>query len=124
MIRWFNEREKDGSASLYSTNLTLNTTAAIPFESAYRVMVGVDGCDLVLRPLDKALVDRGTFDSAALYPISSHKSYARISSTSLMSMVAEALGIELSSQPMRFVARWDSANGFLRILGPKKQEEM
>ncbi|MCR5491786.1 MAG: hypothetical protein K6F32_06640 [Bacilli bacterium] len=120
MIKWFNEREKDGSASLYTTNLTLNATAAIPFENAYRVMVGVDGRDLVLRPLDKALVDRGTFDSAALYPIASHKSYARISSTSLMCMIAEELGITLTSQPTRFTARWDKENGFLRILGPKK----
>ena len=122
MIRRFNEKERDGSASLYSTNLTLNSTAAIPFENAYRVMVGVDGRDLVLRPLEKALVDRGTFDSATLYPIVSHKSYARISSTSLMSMVSDALGVQLTSQPTRFVARWDEDNGFLRIVGAVKQE--
>ena len=116
MIRWLNEKEKEGYAMLYPTNLTLNSRAAIPFENAYRVMVGIeDNGDLILCPLGKDVVDRGIYDPASLYAIASRKSYARISSTSLMTMLAEELGLDLSSEPVKLKARWDGENHYLII---------
>ena len=42
MITWFNVKAKNGVASLYNNNITLNTTAMYPFEDAHRVQVGLD----------------------------------------------------------------------------------
>jgi len=41
-ITWLNAKEREGVASFYSTNITLNTVASVPFEYAYRVQVGID----------------------------------------------------------------------------------
>ncbi len=114
MIRWLNEKEKESTIVLYPTNLTLNSRAAIPFETAYRVMIGVDEeGNLILCPLGKDVVDRGVYDASSIYPIASHKSYARISNTSLMSIIAEELGLDLSAGPVKMKAKWDGEKHYL-----------
>ena len=40
MIKWFNVKARNGVATLYDNNITLNTTAMDPFEIAYKVQVG------------------------------------------------------------------------------------
>ena len=41
MIKWFNVKARNGVATLYDNNITLNTTAMDPFEIAYKVQVGL-----------------------------------------------------------------------------------
>ena len=55
MIKWINVKAKNGVASLYSNNITLNTTAMYPFEIAHKVQVGLtDDGNVVIQPLTKA----------------------------------------------------------------------
>ena len=42
MIKWFNVKDRNGVASLYANNITLNTTAMYPLDTAYKVQVGMD----------------------------------------------------------------------------------
>ena len=115
-ITWFTVKEKVGTASFYKTNITLNTVATIPFEYAYRVQVGMnDEGNIVIQPLSKERVIRGDLDEYAIQSIAIKKTYSRISSTSLMKNIGEALNIELSDNPVKFETSWDEKENILTI---------
>ena len=115
-IQWFISKEKLGSASFYSTNITLNTIASVPFEYAYRVQVGMDeNRNVVIRPLTKEKVQSGDLDEYTIQHISLKKTYSRISSTMLMKKISEALNIALSDKPVKFETTWDEVENILTI---------
>ena len=117
MIKWFNVKAKNGVASLYSNNITLNTTAMYPFEDAYKVQVGLDdNGNIVVQPLTKAVVESGDLDESCLLKLERNKSFARISSTSLMKQIGEALNLNLSKVPVQFETTWDPEANVLTIL--------
>lgn len=117
MIKWFNVKAKNGVASLYSNNITLNTTAMYPFEDAYKVQVGLDdNNNIVVQPLTKAVVESGDLDESCLLKLERNKSFARISSTSLMKQIGEALNLKLSKVPVQFETSWDPEANVLTIL--------
>lgn len=124
MIKWFNVKAKNGVASLYSNSITLNTTAMYPFEIAHKVQVGLsDEGNIVIQPLTKSFIETGDLDESCLLKIERHKSFARISSVSLMKQIGEALNIALSSTSVQYETSWDSEENILTILvnnGPKK----
>ena len=124
MIKWFNVKAKNGVASLYSNSITLNTTAMYPFEIAHKVQVGMsDEGNVVIQPLTKAFIETGNLDESCLLKIERHKSFARISSVTLMKQISEALNITLSNSPVQYETTWDSEQNILTILisnGPKK----
>ena len=124
MIKWFNVKAKNGVASLYSNNITLNTTAMYPFEIAHKVQVGLtDDGNVVIQPLTKAFIETGDLDESCLLKIERHKSFARISSVTLMKQISEALNIAFSNTPKQYETTWDSEENILTILiknGPKK----
>ena len=117
MIKWFNVKAKNGVASLYSNNITLNTTAMYPFEDAYKVQVGLDdNNNIVVQPLTKTVVESGDLDESCLLKLERNKSFARISSTSLMKQIGEALNLNLSKVPVQFETNWDPEANVLTIL--------
>ena len=119
-VKWFSAREKSGTASFYNTNITLNIVASVPFEYAYRVQVGIDDDNnIVIQPLSKERVERGDLDEYAIQKISIKKTYARISSTSLMKSIGDALGVEFSDSPMKYLTKWDEVENILTILTSK-----
>ena len=116
MIKWFNVKDRSGVASLYSNNITLNTTAMYPLEFAYKVQVGVDeNKNIIIKPLTKTVVESGVLDECCLLKLETHKSFARISSTVLLKQIGEELGLELSKNPIRFSTKWDSEENVLII---------
>ena len=124
MIKWFNVKAKNGVASLYNNSITLNTTAMYPFDIAHKVQVGLseDG-NIVIQPLTKAFIETGNLDESCLLKIERHKSFARISSVTLMKQIGDVLNIELSKSPIQYETSWDSEENILTILvkdGPKK----
>ena len=117
MVKWFNVKAKNGVASLYSNSITLNTTAMYPFEEAYRVQVGLDdNKNIVIQPLTKSVVESGDLDESCLLKIERNKSFARISSTSLMKQIGEVLKLNLSKVPVQFETSWDPEANVLTIL--------
>lgn len=124
MIKWFNVKAKNGVASLYSNSITLNTTAMYPFEIAHKVQVGLtEEGNIVIQPLTKAFIETGNLDESCLLKIEKHKSFARISSVTLMKQIGDVLNIALSNSPVQYETSWDSEENILTILinnGPKK----
>ena len=97
MIKWFNVKPRNGVATLYDNNITLNTVAMDPFDIAYKVQVGLsEEGNIIIKPLTKAFVETGKLDENSLLKIEMRKSFARIASVSLMKQISEALNIKLS----------------------------
>ena len=120
MIKWFNVKDRSGTASLYANNITLNTTAMYPLDFAYKVQVGIDDdLNIVVKPLNKEVVESGILDECCLLKLEIHKSFARISSTLLMKQISETLGISLGKTPVQFDTTWDSVENIL-IINTKK----
>jgi hypothetical protein len=120
-ITWLNAKEREGVASLYATNITLNTVASVPFEYAYRVQVGIDDQDnVVIQPLSKDRVERGDLDEYAIQKIAIKKSYSRISSTDIMKRIAQTLKMTLDETPRRFKTKWDDKENILHIYTGKE----
>ncbi len=116
MIKWFDAKERHGSASLYSNNITLNTTAMYPLDYAFRVLVGVqDDKNIIIKPVSKNEVESGTLDESRLLKLEIHKSFARISSSVLMRQIAEELKLELSKTALKFETNWDDNENVLVI---------
>ena len=123
MITWLSTKDEIGSASLYASNITLNTVAMNKFVTAYRVMVGLDDDNnIILAPLDKDRVLRGDLKEEQLQKISSKKTYSRISSSSLMRQIGSRLNIAFSSTPIKCETRWDDNNNVL-ILKIKEENK-
>ena len=123
MITWLSTKDEIGSASLYASNITLNTVAMNKFVTAYRVMVGIDDeNNIILAPLDKDRVLRGDLKEEQLQKISSKKTYSRISSSSLMKQIGSRLNIAFSSTPIKCETRWDDNNNVL-ILKIKEENK-
>lgn len=115
-IEWFSSDAKNGAASFYSTNITLNTIASVPLESAYRIQVGLDeNKNVVIQPVSKERMRDGDINGYAIYQISIKKTYARISSVDLMRKVAKALGIVLDEKPIKYGTTWDVKENILTI---------
>ena len=116
MIKWFNVKDRNGVASLYPNNITLNTAAMAPLDFAYRVQVGLDDNDnIIIKPLGREVVESGVLDECCLLKLEFHKSFARISSALLLKQISEALGLTLSKSPIQFPTSWDSVENILTI---------
>ena len=116
MIKWFDAKERNGSASLYSNNITLNTTAMYPLSYAFRVLVGVDdNKNIVIKPVSKNEVESGALDESRLLKLETHKSFARISSSILMRQISEELKLELSKTALKYETSWDDNENVLVI---------
>ena len=116
MIKWFDAKERHGSASLYSNNITLNTTAMYPLDYAFRVLVGVrDDKNIIIKPVSKNEVESGALDESRLLKLEIHKSFARISSSALMKQIAEEMQFELSKTALKFETSWDDNENVLVI---------
>ena len=122
MIEWWSAKEKRGQATLYTSNITLNKVASVPFEFAFRVQVGLDeNKNIVIEPLAKERVERGDLDEYNLLEIKIKPSYSRVCSTGLMSFIANSLGIVLSNEPVRFETVWEEENNHLVVLTNRKE---
>jgi len=115
-IKWLNVREKEGSASFYKTNITLNTVASVSFEYAYRVQIGLDDDNnVIIKPINKDKVLSGIFDEYGLLKIAVKKTYSRISSTEIMAQLGEALNLNYDNQPLKFKTYWNENDNELII---------
>ncbi|HAS56840.1 MAG TPA: hypothetical protein DEF61_04940 [Firmicutes bacterium] len=116
MIEWINQKNRVGVVSLYQTNMTFNSVATESILNAYKVQIGVDEKnDLIVKPISKERFDRGDIDPSGLYDVAIKKSYSRISSTFLLSTIANKLHIRLGSSPYKMDSIWDEENGYLIV---------
>ncbi len=116
-IKWFGLKGGEGSATLSSNSITLNSEAMVPFLSAYKTQVGLDEAgDLILRPLSKDDASRLCLQENQCFGIQLSKSYARINSRELLSSIAGELGLSLPKEGLKFKTSFCEKEGLLKIL--------
>ena len=116
-IEWYDAYSKDGVATLYENNITLNKNTIRNFEDAYSVMLGIDSVNkkIIIKPLTKEMDQRGDIPETQKYKITIRTSYGRISNKEFMRRIEKIGGFSLNVEPKKCPAIWDSSKRIVII---------
>ena len=115
---WASKKPKDGIATLYESNITLNKAASSHFESAYNVLLGLDieGMKVAVKPITKEEFDIGAIPQEKRHKITVKASYARVSNKKFLKEVASLATIDLSNNnSFKFKTKWNAEDSLLII---------
>jgi hypothetical protein len=115
---WASKKPKDGVATLYESNITLNKAASSHFENAYNVLLGLDPDKkrVAVKPITKEEFDIGAIPEEKRHKITVKASYARVSNKKFIKEVAEVAQIDLSdNNSVKYKANWQKEQGLLII---------
>jgi hypothetical protein len=115
-IEWFTSNSKDGIATLYDSNITLNKNTIRNIEDAYSVMLGIDADkkQIVIKPLNKEQDQRGDIPPTHKYKITIRSSYGRIANKDFMKKIEKLGGFTLT-EPKKFTTWYDEDNHLVII---------
>ena len=122
---WASKKPKDGVATLYESNITLNKAASTHFERAYSVLLGYDpdGQRIAVKPISKEEVDSGKIPEEKRHKITVKSSYARVSNKKFMKEVAQNTNLDLThGKSFKFKAVWSKPDSAL-VIDLKNEEE-
>lgn len=115
---WASKKPKNGIATLYESNITLNKAASSHFENAYNVLLGLDAENKLVgvKPISKEEFEVGAIPKEKRHKITVKASYARVSNKKFMKEVAQVANIELfDNNSFKFKTRWSSEESLLII---------
>jgi len=115
---WASKKPKDGVATLYDSNITLNKAASSHFERAYNVLLGLDleNKQIAVKPVSKEEFDIGAIPSEKRHKITVKPSYARVCNKKFLTEVAELAKIDFKdNNSYKFKAYWNSEKSLLVI---------
>ncbi len=115
-IEWFTSNLKDGIATLYDSNITLNKNTIRNIEDAYSVMLGIDSeaKQVIIKPLSKEADQRGDIPPTHKYKITIRSSYGRIANKDFMKKIEKLGGFTLT-EPKKFATLYDEDNHLVII---------
>ncbi|MDD4211982.1 MAG: hypothetical protein PHY42_01080 [Bacilli bacterium] len=116
-IQWFT-RNNHGVATIYETNITLNTVAANHFKSAYTTLIGFDEAKkiLVVKAISKDEQAMGLYSEDETHPISIKPSYGRINGKNIIRNLISIFPLDFSIKPFhKFPCEWDQTEKMLKI---------
>ena len=95
---WASKKPKDGIATFYESNITLNKSASSHFDHAYSVLLGLDtkGNKVAVKPISKDESQSSGIPEEKKHKITVKPSYARICNKKFMREIAELVNIDLS----------------------------
>ena len=115
---WVSKKPKEGVATLYESNITLNKSASSHFDHAYSVLLGLDqGSKMVaVKPITKDESELGAIPEEKRHKITVKPSYARVCNKKFMKEIAGLVGIDLSdNQSFKFKTNWSKEDSALII---------
>lgn len=116
--QWISKNEEVGIVSVYENNLTLNRTCSKNFETAKRVLLGIDSesGEIAIKPISRSEIEKNIYDEDLLYRITVRSSYARISNKKYVGNIMEVFNFQLNGQQSKkFKARWDHHDKLLIV---------
>lgn len=116
-IQWFT-RANHGVATIYDTNITLNTVAANHFKSAFATLIGFDEKrkTLIIKAIKKDELAMGLYSADETHPISIKPSYGRINGKNIIRNLIAKFPLDFSTHPFyKFPCEWDQEEKLLRI---------
>ncbi|MCF7925854.1 MAG: hypothetical protein K9L26_04905 [Candidatus Izimaplasma sp.] len=115
---WASKKPKDGIATIYESNITLNKAASSHFERAYNVLLGLDedNMKVAIKPVSKEEFDIGAIPEEKRHKITVKPSYARVCNKKFISELADVAGIDLQKgHSFKFKAHWEKNQSLLII---------
>lgn len=115
MFEWVKGNAYSLVLTLYSTNITLNNSAASYFKDVRWVMIGIDNHNLCLgiKPVSKNEIDLGLVSKNHLHKVSIGKGYARISNKMLMQQIQDLIQRDIDG--LKVTAEFDEAENILIV---------
>jgi hypothetical protein len=125
MITFFEEKNKNGYASIYETNIKLSSNMLYYLKECYRIRCGIDSDEnkIYLFPLNKDQSLSNEYNIDSLLKPSFSKTYAKISSSTLIRFIKEQLKFEISpNKYIKFKCVYDD-NKKVIIIDTKEGEK-
>jgi hypothetical protein len=90
-ILWLNKDKKPGVATFTDKAITLNTSVIDALKDCTYVMIGIDDKEdeVIIKPISLNDIERAKIDVNVLYKVSINRSYARITSKSVVEKVEQ-----------------------------------
>lgn len=116
-VQWFSKNNK-GIATIYETNITLNTIASNHFKNAYRTLIGYEekSQSIVIKAINKEEILLGLYKDVETHTVSIKPSYGRINGKKIIQNLLEFHHLDFSTKPFhKFECEWDPKDRVLRI---------
>ena len=117
-FQWASKKPKDGIATLYDSNITLNKSASAHFDHAYSVLLGIDYNTkrIAIKPITKQAYERGDIPEEKRHKITVRPSYARVCNKKFMKEVASIAAIDLNTNTaVKYKTEWSAKDQALII---------
>jgi len=117
-FEWTSRKPAEGIATVYESNITLNKSASTHFETAYRVLLGLDKINkkIAIKPITKQEHERGTMPDEKKHKITVRPSYARVSNKKFIREAVEIANIDLTeNNAVKFKTLWSKQDQALII---------
>ena len=115
---WVSKKPKDGVATLYESNITLNKSASSHFDHAFSVLLGLDldSKQIAVKPITKQESELGAIPEEKRHKITVKPSYARICNKKFMKEIASLVGVDLTNnKSFKFKTNWSKDDSALVI---------
>jgi len=115
---WASKKPKEGIATLYESNITLNKSASSHFDHAFSVLLGLDTEELriAVKPITKEEHELGAIPEEKRHKITVKPSYARVCNKKFMKEVSALIGIDLAdNRSFKFKTNWSKEDSALVI---------
>ena len=111
MLKFYDAEDIKGSVSIYESHITFNKAMLKYMSEAYRVRIAIDEENkkvyVFMYNKDQAL--SGEFKESSLLKLSLSKTYARISSRSVVSYVLDSFDLQLQEKEfLKYSATYDN----------------
>lgn len=116
-IKWFS-KSMPGLASIYETNITLNTVASRHFKNAHTTLIGFDKRSnvLIIKAISRDQVAMGLYSADETHPISIKPSYGRINGKAIIRNISSFFPLDFTKKTFyKFLCEWDQKEKLLKV---------
>ncbi len=121
-IKWINKENTSNAITIYNNNITLSKQAAMLFEDAYGILVGVEEeiKQIVFKKVSIEEVNKKIVDKDDIYTLTMKPSFGRINNKKLVSELEKVFCFDFLNHPSyKFNAKWN--NGLKMLIVDVKE---
>lgn len=116
-IQWFSKNTQ-GVATIYETNITLNTVACDFLKDAYATLIGYDKDNdiLLIKSLNREESCMPKYNENDLHRVTIKSSYGRINGKGIIRNITQFFPLDFTRKNMfKFLCDWDASQRILKV---------